>query len=410
MMPDRTSLTETSPRYHGWRVVVVCFAMALFCWGFGFYGHGVYLAELQRLHGWPASLIAGASTAYYLCSAAVVAFAGDAIERLGPRNFILLGIGCMALSTALLPMITSPWQLYLDYFVMAFGWGALSLASITNLIGLWFRERRGLAISLALNGASFGGIVIAPLLVFLSAHSSFATAMWVATGLMLALLLPLALIWLKPPPAARAVVPATGVAQAGAPVAARWSKARALRDFGFWTVTGPFALALTAQVGFIVHQVAFLSPLIGRSGTGWAIAITTTMAVVGRVGVGAIIDRLDQRLMSALSFASQAAALVVMTRTENAAVLYGACAVFGFSVGNLITFPALIIQREFAAASFGTLISLTMAVCQICYAFGPGLLGVVRDATGGYAAALLVCVALDVTAAAIILVRPRRIA
>jgi hypothetical protein len=32
----------------GWRVVLVCFVMAALIWGFGFYGHGFYLAELQR--------------------------------------------------------------------------------------------------------------------------------------------------------------------------------------------------------------------------------------------------------------------------------------------------------------------------------------------------------------------------
>ncbi len=53
---------ETSPRYAGWRVVAACFVVAVFCWGFGLYGHGVYLVELQRLHGWPASLIASAAS------------------------------------------------------------------------------------------------------------------------------------------------------------------------------------------------------------------------------------------------------------------------------------------------------------------------------------------------------------
>ena len=38
---------ESSPRYFGWRVVVACFLMALACWGFGLYGHSVYLAELH---------------------------------------------------------------------------------------------------------------------------------------------------------------------------------------------------------------------------------------------------------------------------------------------------------------------------------------------------------------------------
>ena len=36
---------------------------------------------------------------------------------------------------------------------------------ITNTLGLWFDKKRGMAISLALNGASFGGIIGVPLLV-----------------------------------------------------------------------------------------------------------------------------------------------------------------------------------------------------------------------------------------------------
>ena len=40
---------ESSPRYPGWRVVVACFLMALAVWGFGLYGHSVYLAELTRM-------------------------------------------------------------------------------------------------------------------------------------------------------------------------------------------------------------------------------------------------------------------------------------------------------------------------------------------------------------------------
>jgi hypothetical protein len=51
------AIDETSARYDGWRIVAVCFAVATFGWGLGFYGQSVYLAELQRLHGWPAALI-----------------------------------------------------------------------------------------------------------------------------------------------------------------------------------------------------------------------------------------------------------------------------------------------------------------------------------------------------------------
>ena len=42
------AVDESSLRYPGWRVVLACFLVALFIFGFGLYGHAVYLAELQR--------------------------------------------------------------------------------------------------------------------------------------------------------------------------------------------------------------------------------------------------------------------------------------------------------------------------------------------------------------------------
>ncbi|MBN8919609.1 MAG: MFS transporter [Rhizobiales bacterium] len=396
-----SAFPESSWRYPGWRVVLTCFVMALFAWGFGFYGHGVYLAELQRLHGWPTATLATASTMSYLLGALCVAFVGDAVRRVGARALVLGGVAAMALATLTLPFITAPWMIYVVYLPLAAGWAALGLGAITNILGLWFTARRGMAISLALNGASSGGIVVVPALLWMSEHFGFVDAMWIATAAMTALLVPAALFWLGPPP----VRLVAGMVQAGekAPI----SKREALRSLAFWSVAGPFALALTSQVGFIVHQIAFLSPTIGRAGAGLAVAITTVMAVVGRVGLGFVIDRLDQRRASAASFVSQAAALLAMAATANPFVLYAACAVFGFSVGNLITFPALIIQREFDARAFGVLAALMTAVGQFTYAFGPGILGALRDATGNYTVALVFCAAVYAVATAAILMRPK---
>jgi cyanate permease len=99
--------------------------------------------------------------------------------------------------------------------------------------------------------------------------------------------------------------------------------------------------------------------------------------------------RLDLRRVTAISLVSQAVALFAMTQTTSAVALFIACAIFGVSAGNLVSLPALIIQREFE----------TTAIGQFTYAFGPGLLGVVRDATGGYSAALALCIALQLAAA-----------
>ena len=83
---DFAGVAESSRRYFGWRVVASLFVIAMLAWGFGFYGHAVYLAELQRLHGWSTSLISAASTVYYLTSALLVIFVNDVIRRAGARR------------------------------------------------------------------------------------------------------------------------------------------------------------------------------------------------------------------------------------------------------------------------------------------------------------------------------------
>ena len=91
---------ESSLGYEGWRIVVVCFLLATFGWGLGFYGQSVYVAELQRLHGWPASLISSGTTFFYLFGAVLVAFVSEAIKAFGARSCLIAGTLANFLSAA----------------------------------------------------------------------------------------------------------------------------------------------------------------------------------------------------------------------------------------------------------------------------------------------------------------------
>jgi MFS family permease len=394
-MPSEAA--ETSIRYEGWRIVGVCFAVATFGWAFGFYGQSVYLAELQRLHGWPASLIAGATTSFYLVGAVLVAFFSEALRALGPKRCLIAGVLIMAAAAALLGQVSTPLQLYAGYALLAIGWAGTSLGAVTNTLGLWFDKKRGMAISLALNGASFGGVVGVPLLVAAIGAFGFTYAVAIGAAAMVLLLVPAILLFVGTPP--RRVSSVAGNTEQ----TASQIRGRAFRDRAFLTLTIAFALVLFAQVGFIVHLIAFLDPLIGRAHAAAAVSLLTAMAVTGRVLVSFVIDRFDQRVASAISFVSQSFALLIVLTSRNEALLFIACGLFGFSVGNLITFPALIVQREFDPRSFGVLVSLVTAITQVAYAFGPVVVGIMLDASGGYRLPFAFCLALQLLAAATIL-------
>ena len=392
---------DTTELRRHWPTVLACFAAAIFGWGFGFTGPSVYMAELHRLHGWSSFLIGSAITAYYLLGAIFLAQVHIALRRLGPAGLLAAGILLLGLGAAWFSLVREPWQLFAASVLMAAGWAGCTSTAISTVLAAYFERQRGLAITLALNGASAAGFTVGPLLVVLSQHIGLGNAVPLTALALAAIVLPLVGFGLRKPP--------TSASPLAASESSRFTAASILRTSHFWSVSLPFALALAAQVGLIIQLVSFLLPHLGPKGAATGLAMTSLAALSGRLALASVVDRLPHRPASALSFASQACGVALMLLfSDQPAALYAGCLVFGFSVGNVITFPALIVQREFPAGAFGPVIGLSTAVGQFAFALAPALLGMIRDLMGSYASVLLACIALQLCGSILILARARR--
>jgi predicted MFS family arabinose efflux permease len=404
-LANRGLVTTVGPETEfrrGWPAVLACFCVAVFAWGFGFYGQAVFLAELHRMHGWPTSTIGAATTVFYLCGALLMPFIQQTLDRTGARALLVGGVLLLGLGAAGFSNAAEPWQLFVAGVVMAAGWAASSGPAIATILALWFDRRRGFAISLALNGASASGFTIAPLLVHLSQTIGLQRAVVESVLVGWIILIPI-ILWCARPGARHSVLPVASrqTGQAG-------RRSDTLRSWQFWSVALPFALAIAAQVGFIVHMVAFLLPLLGRAGTGAAVMCSSLAAMAGRLVVGAVIDRLPRRATTAACFASQACGLaLLLALPHSVSAVYVGIALFGLSVGNVITLPAVIVHVEFSAASFGLIIGLSGAISQFALALAPGAFGMLHDLTGNYDAVLLVCIGLQLVGSALVLCRRR---
>ena len=380
----------------GWPAVVACFATAIFGWGFGLYGQSVLVAGLQARRGWSAFLVSSASTFYYLAGAGLIVLTPRLIARFGPRRVILggaaiLGVGATVTANAAVPLV-----MFGGSLLMAAGWAATSTTAIATTLALWFDARRGLAISLALNGASASGFTVAPVLVGLQQAIGLDRAVPLVAAGLFVVLVPLVL-WGTARPRREGGVASRAVAGQGG-----------LRDRGFWRIALPFSFALMAQVALLVHLVALLLPRIGPAGAGLGVGLVSFMALVGRLGLGTVVDRLDLRRVAAISFTSQAASVGLMIALPGSpwAQIAG-CIGFGLSVGNVITLPSLLVQREFPPAQFGAVVGRCTAVGQVAYAFAPAIAGLVHDVAGGYTPVLVLCAALQLAAAVSVLSRRR---
>ena len=145
-----------------WPAVLACFVAAVFGWGFGFSGTSVYLADLHRLRGWSNGLIGSAITTYYLLGAICLTRVHLALRRLGPEELLAAGTVLLGMGATLFSRSRQPWELFGAAALMAAGWAGCTSTAISTVLAMYFERRRGLAITLALNGASAAGFTMRP--------------------------------------------------------------------------------------------------------------------------------------------------------------------------------------------------------------------------------------------------------
>jgi MFS family permease len=408
-MDDRAAIDRShgSGLYHGWFVVVAAFLVALFGFGLGFYGPGIYLVALKARHGWSIGQLSSVITSYYVLGASLLFLGvGSLFERYGARKVLTVGIVAMSMGLVLLTWVARLWQVYAAFALMSVGWATMSGAAINIIVAPWFERRRGLAVSWALNGASAGGVIIAPALTFLMTRYGFGLAVGALVGSMLAILIPVVILVLRPRRGNEWDAPDSDLAKSHVSPSRvqpeRFRLGSVLCSGRFISISLPFALGLTAQVGFFTHQMAFLSPTIGAVAAGWAISLTNFSSVVGRIVVGFIVDQFDRRMITALNFIVQMLGMAMLAVATAPTLLYVGCALFGLGGGNLASLPGLLVQQEFPRQHFARIVSLVVAINQFSFAFGPTLLGQVEAAEGSYRLGLIMCLSVQAVAALII--------
>jgi predicted MFS family arabinose efflux permease len=391
--------------FSGWKAVWAAFLVATFSWGVGYYGPSVYLQTLHAERGWAIATVSAAITAHFLFSAVLVTHLPEAHRRFGIARVTQAGVALFALGILAWANARQPWQLFPAALLSGAGWAATSGAAINAMVAPWFDRDRPKALSLAFNGASIGGLVLTPVWVALIALLGFPLAAAVIGTVMVAVLWPVTARCLRPKPNGLTTAP-DHQGEAMRPVA---SRADLLRERRFVTISAAFALGLFAQMGLVAHLVTRLAPELGPSGAAWAISLITVCAIAGRTMLGWVIGDRNRRVAAALNFALQALGTVLLTLGSGAPALLCGCILFGLGVGNLVSLPPLIVQKEFAAADVGRVVALITAINQAVFAFAPALLGVLRDLEGGYMLAFAVAAGAQVAASLIVIAhRPRQ--
>ena len=307
---------------------------------------------------------------------------GRLAERYGIRWTVLFG-GVSVCIGLFISTLGEPWQLYVGHgiFMGLLGNSGLN-APLYVYVSRWFDRRRGSALALISSGSYLAGTVWPP--IFERAIALFG---WQATmigyGLFaIALIVPLALLFLHEPPELPAVTAGTG----GATVTPR--------VFG-WPPNVVFAmLAIAAFLCCVTmsmpqaHLVAFCSDL-GITPTHGAAMLSVLLGVgfLSRQGWGAISDRIGGLLTLLISSVLQAAGMAGFLLTQDEAGLFAVAGAFGIGFSALIPAYVLAIREYFPAREASWRVPALLLLSGSGMATGTWLAGIIYDHYGYYAPA-----------------------
>jgi len=387
-MTATPALPATAPAFHGPIVVRAAFAIAVFGWGFGFYGPPVFLHAVIARTGWSLSLVSTAVTFHFLLGACVVAVLPRIHRRIGMAAATSTGAVVLAAGTLGWALAQEPWQLFAAAMFTGAGWVMLGAAAINAIVSPWFATGRPRALATAYNGASVGGVVFTPLWVALIGRYGFAAAATVAGLTMLAVVLPIAARVLARTPAN------LGQAADGMPPAVEDGRpARAeevvrangslWRNRRFVTLAAAMAVGLFAQIGLIAQLYSLLVPAMGAQAAGWTMAMATACGMAGRTVVARMLGpRADRRLAASASYCIQAigTVLLICAGADQLMLIVLAVALFGLGIGNATSLPPLIAQVEFAKEDVPRVVARSVALAQALYAFAPAAFAAVLAA------------------------------
>jgi MFS family permease len=357
------------------------------------YSLGAFFEPLQQEFGWSRAQTSAGLTMTGFVSALAAFPIGLLVDRLGPRRVGIVGALLMGVTFALLSTATGDFNNWLLL------WGVLAIATFwvqttvwTSAIASRFTQSRGLAFAVTLSGASLAAFIFPSMAVdFITAHG-WRNAFIYMGALWGALVLVVLVIFF------RGAQDQRRESQAAAPAVdlPGLTLAQGLRSPTFYKLLMAALLFAFTALGLVVHFVSILTDSgVDRAAAASIAGLVGIFSIVGRLGMGLLLDRFPAHMVGALAYLIPIpACLLLLFDSANPTSQLAAAALVGLTVGAEVDVIAYLASRHFGLKNFGGLFGCMVAALSMGTAFGPLAAGHVFDQYGSYTPFLIVTIVL----------------
>jgi MFS family permease len=411
--------------FYGWWIVaaggvVQGYASATFWRGFaGFFG------PIVDTFGWSSGATAGAMSLQRTEGGMISPFVGTIINRFGPRRTMAVGIAITGTAFILMSQVQSLWQFYATMALLTLGMSFGTFIVLVSTVGNWFVKKRSKALAILMACTGVGGFLVPVLVLAIDTWGWRDVLLGVGVGFWV-VGFPAA-YFMRTRPEDYGQMP-DGVADideaTGRPVVIRepnFTVKQVMKTRFFWQFSIAASFGQLVSSTNLLHITALESFDVSLKLASLAILMVAVGDFIGRLGIGALSTRIDNRLLFAGAFLFQSLGTLALALTH--------AEIFGFTLPLFLTLPLFalgfgvgfgssiplrlsMLADYFGRRNYGSVVGITSTVSAGFSAVGPVAVGISFDISDTYRPGFLVLAAILTVAIPITLLleRPGRVA
>ncbi|HLI79901.1 MAG TPA: MFS transporter [Candidatus Binataceae bacterium] len=381
-----------------WLIVGVLFISWFTVWGGGANTGAVFFTPVLNHFGWTRARLSGGYAASALSAGVFGLVVGWLLDRVDARSVMVGGVAIVAGGYMLLTRTHTFPQFFGCNLLLGIGYVACTGIPCSLVLANWFNARRGLAMGIALAGASVGGAVMTPITNWAISAHGWKFGYFVVAAPMILIAIPLLIAFVRTRPPTEIASERPSAEPAPAPVELPGLEiGEALRSRSMWLITLVQFLFASLFAGLGQHIIAYLIDIgYSRDTAASVLSMLFVFTTIGSLLSGPMADRVNARLATAATWFLTAVAVFALLDASHFPALMVYAVLVGAVGGAFGVLLPLLMLESLGIKRFGSLMGIAGFLSTLGYAAGPVITGWFHDRFASYVGALWMFIALSI--------------
>ena len=393
-----TDSTKNEKFFYGWWIVIVAVVCLALMWTLPVTSFSLFMKPISQDLGFERSAFALCISIVSLTAMFMSPFVGRWMEQKSARLVVGLSTVGVALGFVGYSFSSSLPMFYACALLIGISLNGASIMAFNIIIKNWFVKKQALAMSIALAGTGLGGMIMSPIINRLIIEHGWRFTYQALAGLIVVLVLPLVLLFIRKRPQDMGLEPyGFGSAAKKGNVAAtdlNMTLAQVKAYPMFWIFMGSIAAIGFAGGAVLLQAPAYISDQLDPTKAAAAVSAYLGIAIAGKIILGAVYDNRGSKAGILLGCVTMTLATLTLLyiRSEVFYIAFIILHGFGTCIGTVT--PPVITSRLFGAKNYGSIYGMTNLFLQAGMALGSPVVAFFYDKTGTYTTAWYLCAAI----------------